>query len=711
MRIDFLKSLRLVLNTLFVLIAIQLNTVTAMAGGVEGLAMLLPDDVVSSDPRMQTWRDAADEEGLQLEFITDSQFLQMGLTSLKYKGIILPDQIHQRASNELIASVKEYVSRGGRLMLVYDAGVLTDAGFYPPVKSRFSDLVGVDYVLYDALREFTIGLGPVLGIEKTLWELQVPPGKSMPFSGVPLLSPQYLQSDSTNPGGVINYDHRLHQKLKYQKRNDAQADQRFLGVIKGPKINHGHHSPGAIYDSKEDGGSNDYDLDETDYIFKKNRDKSPHTVNLPQPISPSTSVYGVSGYVYGFLDYPSYVTQGNYTGTVLLSSMDFGLVAGLNNFGNGKVLFVNTPLSYLKGQTDGMLMHGFLRYFGADLLGLPRLANHPKGRGGMVLNWHLDSAEALQPIQTLDTQGIWDQGPYSIHLTAGPDAIVPGDGLGLNVPNNPVTQRWIKYFVRKGHQVGSHGGWVHDYYGINANELNQAQFEPFLVLNKSAIENVTKQPITEYSAPQGNNPVWAMNWLERNGIVGYYFTGHTGMGPTRGYRQGMLMNPGMWAFPVSTLGEYATFEEFSQYGVSQAEINRWLDALVDFSVHNRTSRLIYFHPPGAADYPDVMKSLLDRTDAYEANKKFEWYTMTDLSNFLTSRRQVSWHVVEDAYGRIKFVATHPESLAKQTWLLPKNSYGKPYIQKGKAKVEEGDKNWVVIARSGRELQFAAMPLN
>lgn len=171
-----------------------------------------------------------------------------------------------------------------------------------------------------------------------------------------------------------------------------------------------------------------------------------------------------------------------------------------------------------------------------------------------MLNWHVDAAEALDPMAQLEKQGVWKEGPFSIHFTAGPDTIAFGDGLGLNVPGNPLTQKWIRYFDDKGHQVGSHGGWIHDYFGLNANETNQAEFEKYLIWNKEAIEKVLGHPVIEYSATEGNNLKWAVNWLEQNGFVGYYFTGHTGMGLTRTYREGQLMNPGLWAFPVTPLG-------------------------------------------------------------------------------------------------------------------------------------------------------------
>ncbi len=705
------KYLHLVCGVLLSLLALHVSPANADSAdnrNADTLALLLPDGTSLKDPRVMAWQDAAAEEGLRLEFMSDSQFLLLGENTQDYKGIILPDQLHQRASDMLINAIKGYVSQGGNLMLVYDAGALTDTGFYPSPKSRLSDLAGVDYVLYDELRELTIGLGPVLGMEKTLWSLQVPPGKSMPFPGAPLLSPDYLRSDSNNPGGVMNYDHRLHHKLKHKHRD--RADEGFLGVVKGPRV--AHDSPRAqLGKMNDDDDGESTDRNDTDDIkSKKGKKHSAKYPERPQPVQASNALYGLSGYVYGFLDYPSFVTRGDYTGTTLLTSMDFGLVAGVNKYGKGSVLFINTPLSYLKGQTDGMLLHGFVRYFGATLLELPRLANNPRGRGGMVLNWHVDAAEAEPAIAELDAQGIWDSGPFSIHITAGPDTIVPGDGLGLDINNNPAMQAWIRYFLRQDHQVASHGGWIHDYYGYNANEFNEAQYKPYLVMNRDAIERVTGRPNSEYSAPQGNNPAWAMQWLEETGIRGFYTTAHTGMGPTRNYQQGMLMNPNMWAFPVSTLGEYATFEEFADYGVSTAEITRWLDAMVDFTVQNRTSRQVYFHPPGAALYPLVLQGLMARADAYAARGEFSWYTMTDLADFMDRRSQVSWQVKKEKKGKRTFVATHPSSLAQQTWLLPKSEYKKPRIKDGKAYVKESANNWLVIAKSGTKLKFSASPV-
>ena len=74
-----------------------------------------------------------------------------------------------------------------------------------------------------------------------------------------------------------------------------------------------------------------------------------------------------------------------------LKIADGQLAAGVRDFGQGRLLFVNLPLGYLKVRTDGLLMHGMLRYFATELIGLPTLSAVPEGVGGMTLNWHCDA--------------------------------------------------------------------------------------------------------------------------------------------------------------------------------------------------------------------------------------------------------------------------------------------------------------------------------
>jgi hypothetical protein len=408
-------------------------------------------------------------------------------------------------------------------------------------------------------------------------------------------------------------------------------------------------------------------------------------------------------YKYGDLQYPSFVTSGDYAGEVLFHSSN-GLVAGESQYQKGSVLFVNLPLGYLKGNTDGLLLHAFLKYFAGHSLALPYLMPVPDGVGGLVLNWHIDSNAAIKPLQEMSSWKLMQQGPYSIHITAGPDASQEGDTRGFNVEGNPVSQALIRTFMGLGYSIGSHGGWIHDYFSAHVETDNPKDLEKFLALNKNALEKITGKPVREYSAPNGNQPIWVTQWLEAHGFVAYYLTGNTGMGPTQGYRNGEREGHNVWAFPILHLDRAAGFEEMSTEGYSDSEIARWLTAITDFASDQQSVRLVYFHPPGILQYHDLVDRWLEQTGRLKAAGRFRWYTMTELANFLNSRRQVKWKVSEAA-GLMTVEATHPETLDHETWRLPANRFAQPKIVLGSARVVRDRDAWMIIAGDGKDLRF------
>jgi hypothetical protein len=376
------------------------------------------------------------------------------------------------------------------------------------------------------------------------------------------------------------------------------------------------------------------------------------------------------------------------------------------------VLFVNMPLVYLKLQTDGMLMHGFIDYFSRRMLNLPQLTPVPDGMAGLIMNWHLDSREAQEPTRRLKKLGVWNTGPFSIHMTAGPDTVAFGDGLGWDLPNNSVALQYLRDFVAGGHAVGSHGGWIHDYYGFNASESNEETFKQYLLLNDDAVTSVIGRPSLDYSAPMGNNPIWAVNWLESKGVTAFYFLGHTGMAPTRSWRNGMLTQESIWATPLATYGTTATYEDWQELGVPKADIQHWYDALLAFAINNRTTRLIYAHPPGAALWPDVLQHLLDSAARQNKRHLFRWYTMAGIARFMSDRRDVSWSVdTSPTTGTVRVTASHPISLAGMTWSYRKSTYTKPVLLNGQASITEQATDWLVRTEAGCCLQFEASPLS
>lgn len=419
---------------------------------------------------------------------------------------------------------------------------------------------------------------------------------------------------------------------------------------------------------------------------------------------PDGRVRAICGYSYGALAYPSMTTEGSFAGQKLLTATDGTLVAGVKRFGRGGVLFVNLPLGDLKGRTDGLPLHAFLHFFAVQLVRVPTLMSSPSGIGGLVFNWHVDSNAAIAPIQDLDALGLLDQGPFSIHFTAGPDTYRFGDGTGLHLSDNRELAPWIARFRQRGDALGDHGGWIHNYFGEHVSESNQAQMQQYLELNDAAVRSVAGGSVREYSAPVGNQPLWVTDWLEAHGFVAYYFTGNSGMAPTRSYRNGQLRARRIWSFPIAVLGKVASFEEASEERITAEQMTGWLIGLSDYVAASGTVRTFYSHPPGWRRYLPSIEQWFAHTRKLLDQGRFRWYTMTRVALFLNERERVQWSAqVERGVETVE--AGHPDSLAEMAWSLPKSAFERPSIDTGAAAVVEDEHAWRVVAGPGRRLRF------
>jgi hypothetical protein len=418
----------------------------------------------------------------------------------------------------------------------------------------------------------------------------------------------------------------------------------------------------------------------------------------------STPPEVIAGYEYGPLSYSSFVTRGAYAGKRLLSSTSGDLVAGYREVGQGGVLFVNVPLGYLKGQTDGLLLHGFLKYFAAEIVGVPSLSAVPNGRGGLIFNWHVDSNAAIVPISKMEKLGLLKQGPFSIHFTAGPDTYAIGDGLGLNLSNSLAMQEWVRVFKQRGDALGDHGGWIHNFFGLNITDDNQKEFYEFLEKNHESVTAANGASVREYSAPLGVQPQWVTNWLEAHGFVAYYFTGNSGMTATRSYRDGRLQNQHIWSFPVLTFGDIASFEEAAKNQIPEEVVAQWLLAFTEFVTRNGSARTFYSHPPGVVLYPQAVQEWFAYTQILLNQGSFQWYTMTQIADFMNLRERTIWHI-ERNKEQERLIAEHPENLESLTWKFPKSKYSKPEFEQGQGSIVEHPTEWQVIAGKGRYLSL------
>ncbi|HEV3316917.1 MAG TPA: hypothetical protein VG488_08120 [Candidatus Angelobacter sp.] len=406
-------------------------------------------------------------------------------------------------------------------------------------------------------------------------------------------------------------------------------------------------------------------------------------------------------YLYNDLKYPSFRTSGKFDGKVLLQS-EGALVAGQRKHGLGDVLFVNLPLGYLESRTDGLLLHSFLHYFAVDMLHLPYLATVPDGVGGLVLNWHVDDEKSLKRVAMLDKAGIFEQGPFSVHFTSGPDVNAANDGKGMDLEHNPEAQKWVRYFMGRGDAVGSHGGWIHNYFGESLNDDNERDFERYLLLNSKALEDVVGAPAKEYSAPLGNHPQWVTRWLEQHGYNSYYFSGDSGMGPTKVYRDNGRDGSSIWAFPILHLGTEASLEEMSIDRVPEATVQSWLLSIADFTAESHNARLVYSHPLGATIYIPALQAWMKHTKELSSQGKFRWYTMGSLADFMNKRVGVQWTLTRSGEKEL-LEASHSKGLEHQAWMFPKTQYRQLRATHGAATIRSADNWWIVTAGNCKQL--------
>lgn len=708
------------------------------------VTLLVPDGADRSTWQVQVWTDGAADEGIAMELITDSQLLAMGSRAAsQIAGLVVPDSAHIRASAAVVAAIKQYAYLGGKLMLVYDAGVQDENGFFPLTgNSRFADLVGVDYVFWNnGLGAATmVGFGPVVGTKARLDSLSMPPGKYLPYVPPASLATTtnttaFVPTSQTDPGGSGNMVDMLRRRAE-QAIEDGSADVRrrrpqalrsLLGIgIEGAgTLRFGRRLSGAstavdrhVFDLLQRG------YDSVDAEISSNGDSwidssSPYYKTAAKAAA-DAALNTISGYGYGPLGYYHYVTTGTFPGQVYLSSPEHGLVAGQRSYGSGQLLFVNLPLGHFKALgSDSAPLHGFLNLFARDQVGIASLSVQPRARGGLVYNWHIDDGDDLlvNTRALLDRTKVLNRGPFSIHLTAGPDVINVGDGNGMDLNNNATSRDLVQRLGNLGryayqfswqklpeHALGAHGGWIHDYWGLMANEQNLPDLTPLLVQNFDAIERVTKRRITEYSSPVGNTPVWAVRWLEARGVRAMYLVGDLGTGMVRSWRAGQRLTNKLWTSPVAPLGRYATFEEFDEFGISDAVSGQWLLDLQSFAVNHRTNRMFYNHPPGAAGHLNPVNVLLSRGEKLRNDGQFSWYTMTQLADFSQRRVETNWSS-STSWGMTTFSASHPKTLDDMTWLLPKASYSMPWVTWGYGTVRSDNKNWIVIAEGGTALRF------
>ena len=139
-------------------------------------------------------------------------------------------------------------------------------------------------------------------------------------------------------------------------------------------------------------------------------------------------------------------------------------------------------------------------------------------------------------------------------------------------------------------------------------------------------------------------------------------------------------------------------------------MSRWYQDLIDFSIAQNTSRMVYAHPPGAELWYDVLSGLFSYAKTQRNAGQLAWYPMTRLADFMSTRLLVSWSQTRNAgTGVTVFNASHPVTLKEMVWRLPKSRYAQaPVLLSGAANIDASDPlYWQVKAQAGKALAFSA----
>ena len=142
------------------------------------VVLLVPDGTEDQTPFVRMWRDAAAEEGIHLQVLPASRWVRaVSRHQRHWPALIVPDTFHRHMDSAVVQVLHNEVEKGMRFMLVYDGGVLDAKGRYETGQSRFSNLVGMRYGLYDSLGEAMIAQKQLLGSAAMMEHLQIPPGR------------------------------------------------------------------------------------------------------------------------------------------------------------------------------------------------------------------------------------------------------------------------------------------------------------------------------------------------------------------------------------------------------------------------------------------------------------------------------------------------------------------------------------------------------
>lgn len=344
------------------------------------------------------------------------------------------------------------------------------------------------------------------------------------------------------------------------------------------------------------------------------------------------------------------------------SGENIPVITEKNYPGGGTVVYINIPPGKYKLLTDDLTLRSVLRCFLINYAKAPRLLNSPGGKGGMVFNLHICSGAYTRALLVMLMQGIFQHDlPFSIHITAGPDTYKFGDNMGFFAESNYRGRPLLEVLQNYG-EIGSHGGWAHNFFAYNMHYLTRDSALQLINWNSDALEEVTGRKVVEYSAPGGNHPFWINPGLEERGVKAYYFAGEAGSSPTHPRMNDKFYGNSMWAFPISPFREFASLEEMERGGVKDEEVQQWMNDLVDFTTKEKVIRMIYTHPSDTRFCLGAIKAFEDKAREEQEKGRLTVAPMSKFADFLNRRAKTLCVIHKQAGYNYSIDLENPDSL-------------------------------------------------
>jgi len=444
---------------------------------------------------------------------------------------------------------------------------------------------------------------------------------------------------------------------------------------------------GVDYIADKHLGKNSY----TSGFLRFKNDKSAEFFQIPEG---KLEDLFLAGYIYGKLKYPiarieikEKLTEENIYAYTYTEEQEMYPSLILKKYQKGNLLYINLPLGYLKAYSDDLPLRAILRTLLFKVVKIPHLLNTPYGKGGLVVNWHIDDNRDWKYIPLMiKNKLLRNNVECSLHITAGDFVDEPGDGIGFDACGRG--KKYVKMLLNYG-VIGSHGGMYHNWFAANIKNgaLKEKEIEKYIKINSECLESITGYKVVEYSAPVGVYPQPVnTHIIEKQGFLAYYSTGDTGSAPNRSFINGKMISNKVIAFPVMPFGRIASFTEMGIARKTVKEAERFLINTSNYAARNRTVRLLYSHLYDLFDYPEyhayqnALKAFLDHAETLQQKGKLQIKSMSYFAKFLMRFLKTEYTFTLKG-NELEVTAHNPEGLEGMAIAIPKGNYKRPIMEK------------------------------